>query len=93
MFFRESSGKKNLVIALSIGHGKMVFTLLDKFVTVYVGLTLVYVRDSSFEQPFSKFVEMVFGRGLRLEDHLEDLLQIILRILEYQGDSENKLLI
>lgn len=43
---QKKSYKKNIIKAFSSGGSKMIFTLLIKAITFYVGLTIIHIRWS-----------------------------------------------
>lgn len=66
LFFKEGSSKKILIIIPNTKHGKMIFTLLDKVIVVYIKLILIYIKGSSYKKLFLEIVKMVLGKSLRL---------------------------
>lgn len=66
LFFEECGSKKNSVIALSTGRGKVVFALLDEVIAIYIGLTLIHVGGYSLKKFFSGFIIIISSRGLEL---------------------------
>lgn len=69
MFFKKIVSKKDSIEALGFGRSEIVFALLNKVIAVYIELIVIYIKGSSFERPFLRFIEKFSsrsGRGLKL---------------------------
>lgn len=58
LIFQKSGSKGELVETLGSKGGKVVFVMLKKIVIIYIELTLIYVRCSSFEMLFLKLINV-----------------------------------
>lgn len=43
LFFKKASSKDDLIKVFDFGHSKIVFTILDEAITVYIKLILGYI--------------------------------------------------
>ena len=86
----EGRGKENLDRLRGSGGSKVVFTLLTEVVTVYVGLSVVYVQGTGLQflpghlRDDESWDERGSGnrnRNLSLQNGLKNPLQVIFRVL------------
>lgn len=70
----KSGGRGDLIEIPNSKRGKMVFTLLNKILAVYVKLTSIHVRCFSSEESFLELVKVPQYRVFRLYNHFEYLL-------------------
>lgn len=49
--FKKRDYKKDLVTALGLKYGKIVFILLNDIIVIYMRLTLIVIRGPRFKSP------------------------------------------
>lgn len=81
--------KKDIILTLSFSHSQIVFALLAEIITLFMGFIYIYVWKSRFQKLFSKafLKQNNNNRSSSVKDHLEDLLEIIFRVLQHQKKS------
>ena len=87
--FWKSSCKQNSVWPRYTGGGKVVFALLEEIITLYVGLTLIHIRETCFQRPLMwAFIVRSGGndgsrnrfRRSKIQNCHKDLLEVNLQV-------------
>lgn len=92
LVLEEGYGKKNLVNPSRSNNGKIVFTLLTEVVILYVGLFIIQVWGTGFQEFIPKLLGG--GRTSNLQNGLKNPLQVFfseLRDIKYSSrDNSNR---
>ena len=83
LVLKEKHSKKNLVSVFNSSSGKVIFTLLTKVISFYMGLIALHVREAGFQR---LIIGLFGGSGsFSLQNNFKNLVQVFLSIF---GDKK-----